>query len=109
MTTAADGRQSENPREPHPSTWAHVDLAELLAAAGNQVAQRRNGSLVSGHEPVHASRSGSCLVVWPESGRWWCSSCRQGGDAISLLMGLEGKTFPQARIAIVRRFGLGRS
>lgn len=62
------------------------------------------GKLV-GSCPWHSSRSGACLIVWPAEGRWWCSSCRRGGDAIRLLALLEGISVHDAR----RRLGLPTS
>src|SRR5688572_28590594 len=50
-----------------PSRWAHVPLDALLAQAGNAVTRRANGTLVSGHEPMHPSRSGRCLVIWSDA------------------------------------------
>src|SRR4051794_9058880 len=57
------------------SAWQHVPLATLFEQAGNALTPRPNGTVQCGHEPVHGSRSGSCVIVWPEEGRWWCSSC----------------------------------
>ena len=88
-----------------PSPWRHVPFIQLLEEAGNQVTLRSNGKAVSGHEPVHASKSGTCLVAWTDTGRWWCSSCQQRGDAISLLMSLTGVSFLRARTQLALRFG----
>lgn len=88
-----------------PSRWSYVPIAALLAAAGNLVIERANGTAVSGHEPVHDSESGTCLVVWPSEGRWWCSSCRQGGDGVALVMGLYGWPYARARVWLGERFG----
>src|SRR5690349_24920379 len=30
--------------------------------------------------PWHASASGRCLVVFAGGARWWCRSCRRGGE-----------------------------
>src|SRR5688500_18849683 len=76
------------PPRAHPSghaqkanRWMQVDLPKLIQGAGCQLADRSDGTLVGDHATAHASRSGSCLVVWPSEGRWWCSSCKAGGDA----------------------------
>ena len=87
------------------SGWAHVPLARLFEAAGNEPYERANGTFVCGHEPVHASRSGGCLVIWPRAGRWWCSSCRQGGDAVQAVRSLHGLTFRGAVGWLVARYG----
>ncbi len=88
-----------------PSPWQHVPIADLLTEAGNVTVERANGTIVCGHEPIHGSRSGTCLVAWPAEGRWWCSSCRQGGDAVALVMSLHGRGFHRARVYLGERFG----
>jgi hypothetical protein len=80
----------------------------LLTEAGNVVRHRSNGSIVAGHEPVHSSRSRECLVIWPASGGWWCSSCRQGGDAVALVKSLRGWSYHRARVYLGERFGFPR-
>src|SRR3712207_1181172 len=46
------------------TAWLHVPLASLFEQAGNVLHARSNGTIVCGHEPVHGSRSGRCLVIW---------------------------------------------
>jgi hypothetical protein len=87
------------------SRWAHVPLDALLREAGNVVAVRRSGTATAGHEPCHPSKSNACLVVWPARGRWWCSSCRRGGDAVALVMSLRDWPYHRARIWLGERFG----
>jgi hypothetical protein len=89
-----------------PSRWRRVNLTALLEEAGNRITERPNGTFVSGHEPAHSSRSGSCLVYWPDSGRWQCSSCRQGGDGIDLLRSLTGWSYFAAASYLSERFGV---
>jgi hypothetical protein len=88
-----------------PSPWRHVPLALLLEAAGNATHERSNGTFVSGHEPVHSSKSGLCLVVWSGEGRFWCASCGRGGDAVSLLMSVQGWSYRAAARYLAVRFG----
>ena len=102
----------DRPRRPtvtdgarQPSRWVHVPLAELFAEAGNTITARANGTLESGHEPVHSSRSGRCLVIWPASGRWYCRSCRATGDAVTLVMAMYGWRYPQAAAWLEDRYG----
>jgi hypothetical protein len=87
-----------------PSRWAHVDLADLLIHLGNPI-QVVGDRLKAGHEPMHGSRSGSCLVAWPAEGRWWCSSCGRAGDAVSLVMQAHGVTYGQAADFLAGRYG----
>src|SRR5215470_10187879 len=42
--------------------WPHVPLAALLEEAGNSP-RRSGGRMVSGHESVHGSKSGTCVSV----------------------------------------------
>jgi hypothetical protein len=87
------------------SAWLHVPLGELFAAAGNQLRERPNGTIITSHEPAHGSKSGACLVIWPEEGRWWCSSCRRGGDAVQAVKSLEGASYPAAVARLIDRYG----
>src|SRR4051812_14284636 len=77
------------------SRWAHVDLTALFSHFGNPV-QAAGERLKTGHEPVHGSRSGTCVVAWPETGRWWCSSCGSSGDAAGFVMRALGTKYPAA-------------
>ncbi len=93
-------------RDDGPACWRHVPIADLLSEAGNAVTERANGTIVGGHEPCHGSRSGACLVLWPDEGRWWCSSCHQGGDAVALLMSLRGWSYRRATRYLAEHHGL---
>jgi hypothetical protein len=86
------------------SRWAHVDLADLFAHFGNPV-QAAGDRLKSGHEPVHGSRSGTCAVIWPATGRWWCSSCGRSGDAAGFVMAALGLKYPAAAEWLSERYG----
>jgi hypothetical protein len=86
------------------SRWRHVDLADLLASLGNPV--KIVGSRIkAGHEPVHSSKSRSCLVAWPAEGTWWCSSCDQSGDAATLVMQARGMSYREAAAFLAERYG----
>ena len=87
------------------SAWLHVPLGELFKQAGNVLIARTNGRIVCGHEPVHSSRSGNCLVIWSQEGRWFCTSCRAGGDAIQAVRSLEGVSYPVAIARLTSRYG----
>jgi CHC2 zinc finger len=87
-----------------PSRWVHVPLRTLIGAH-NTVQRKAAGKYVCGHEPLHRSRSGQCLVIWADEGRWWCSSCHRSGDAASWVMQVQGVTYPQAAAYLCERFG----
>jgi DNA primase len=54
---------------------------------------------------VHGSRSGTCVVAWPETGRWWCSSCGRSGDAAGFVMAALGVKYPAAAEWLTTRYG----
>ncbi|HVA90645.1 MAG TPA: CHC2 zinc finger domain-containing protein [Chloroflexota bacterium] len=70
-------------------------LAAIVAVVG-PLAPRSDGRQV-GPCPWHGSRTGSCLVVWPAEGRWWCSSCKRGGDLVKWTSLIEGIDYATAR------------
>lgn len=93
---------------PRTSRWAHVPIADLFHAAGNAAYERANGKIETGHEPLHSSKSGRCVVIEPEAGLWWCRSCRHGGDAAAFVMALHGWPYPRASVWLKERYGLPR-
>lgn len=97
------GRQDLEPA-PRPSRWQHVDLADLLAGFGNRV-QVSGGRMKSGHEPLHHSRSGTCLTAWVSEGRWWCSSCHRSGDAARFVMQALDVRYGEAAAWLTERYG----
>ena len=88
-----------------PSRWAHVPLADLFAEQGNRLHRRGDGRAETGHEPIHASRSGRCVLIDPLLGRWWCRSCRRSGDAARLVMDLRGCSYRQAAARLAAEHG----
>jgi hypothetical protein len=87
-----------------PSRWAYVDMVDLLGHFGNPV-HAAGEQLKSGHEPLHGSRSGTCLVVWRAEGRWWCSSCGRSGDAAAHVAMALGVPFSAAADWLAERYG----
>jgi hypothetical protein len=73
--------------------------AELLALIQQRVGplRARPGGQFNGPCAFHESRSGTCLVVWPDSGRWWCSSCHRSGDLVRWIAETEGISEREAR------------
>ena len=69
--------------------WPHVPIVEVIRATGVPLKPRpSDGSVhVGGHPYRHGSKSGECLVVWPEKGNWYCSSCKERGDVVDWLIG----------------------
>jgi hypothetical protein len=87
--------------------WRHADLVTLFAEAGNELKPTKNGKTYQGGHPYrHDSKSGTCLVVWPGEGRWWCSSCKAGGDAADVLVDRGTATDRnEAERILTERFG----
>jgi DNA primase len=72
--------------------------------AGRYVHLRRSGRRYVGLCPFHDDRRTPSLVIFPESGRWWCfGACNGGGDVFDFVMQAEGMSFSEA----VRRLGDG--
>lgn len=88
-----------------PSRWSHVPLARLFEEHGNVLVHKGPGKLVTGHKPLHSSRSGQCVVVWTSEGRWWCSSCHASGDAASYIMAAQELSYRQAAEWLIARYG----
>ena len=88
------------------SAWVHVPLADLFAEQGNQVHRRADRSLECGHEPLHGSNSGRCVLLDLGRGRWWCRSCRQSGDAPIYVMAVRGCGHRAAAAWLAERYGL---
>jgi hypothetical protein len=78
------------------SRWQHVPLGELFGQAGNRIHTRGDGRQETGHDPAHGSKSGRCVLLDPQTGRWWCRGCRRHGDAATLVMAWRGWTYRQA-------------
>lgn len=91
---------------PNPGNrWPQVDLIALIRESGCTLREKRPGKLVGDHAPKHGSRSGECLVIWPDEGRWHCTSCKAGGDAAGWLADLEGIPYAEAARRLEARFG----
>jgi DNA primase len=81
-----------------------VPLADLVGAY-NELYERDGGLVESAHEPIHGSKSGRCLLIDTQKGRWWCRSCRQHGDAASFVMAVHGWQYGQATAWLAERYG----
>ena len=87
------------------SVWGHVDGADLLNRLGASDVDCRADRLQSGHDWAHGSRTGGCLVFWPGEGRWWCASCRRGGDTVVLVRDAIGLDYATATDWLVEQYG----
>jgi DNA primase len=81
------------------------DAHPIEEVVGRYVGLRRAGRRFVGFCPFHDDRRTPSLVVFPESGRWWCfGACNDGGDVFDFVMRAEGVPFPEA----LRRLGGGQ-
>jgi hypothetical protein len=90
--------------ERRPSRWSHVPLAELIGEH-NHVYERGGAHLETGHEPIHGSRSGRCVLVDTGTGRWYCRSCGRSGDAAGWVMVVQDLSYAQAAAYLAERYG----
>ena len=79
--------------------------APALARSCVPVQRRGADRYECGCPAGHASKSGLCAALWraDEGWRWYCRSCRRGGDAIAWLMLAEGLAYRAACV----RLGIG--
>jgi hypothetical protein len=98
-------RDNTSPNTPSKSKWTHVSLTEVFRLAGNRLYPRANGTFDCGHEPCHGSKSGRCVTINVANGRWFCRSCRRGGDAVAAVQSLFGLDYRGAVKWLTERFG----
>jgi hypothetical protein len=69
------------------------DIVPVVESAG--VSLRRHGKELRGLCPLHADKNPS-LDVNPETNRWYCYACAEGGDAIRFVERLHRVSFKDA-------------
>ena len=82
-----------------------ADLEALFVEAGNTITRGAGGRVEAGHEPKHGSTSGSCVLLDLDDGRWYCRSCKSGGDAVTLVRDFRSCSYEEAVAYLVDRFG----
>ena len=81
------------------------DAHPIEEVVGRYVGLRRAGRRFVGFRLFHDDRRTPSLVVFPESGHWWCFRAYNGeGDVFDFAIRAEGVLFLEA----VRRLGGGR-
>lgn len=70
----------------------HTDLVALI---GQTVQLRKSGPRFVGCCPFHQEKTPS-FYVFPQTGRFKCFGCGEGGDAISFLQKRDGMSFTEA-------------
>lgn len=82
-----------------------VNIVDLV---GRYVELRRKGTDWKGLCPFHHEKTPS-LNVRPSRNTWKCFGCGAGGDVISFVMEIEGKTFPEAMQLLADLYGVSPS
>jgi len=100
----ADKKRPMNKKHSREEIERVRDAHPIEEVVGRYVQLRRSGRRYVGFCPFHDDRRTPSLVIFPESGRWWCfGACNAGGDVFDFVMQAEGVSFPEA----VRRLGGG--
>ncbi|MBM2811794.1 MAG: primase [Chloroflexi bacterium] len=79
-----------------------VDIVDLIS---QYVTLKRAGRTFKALCPFHAEKTPS-FVVFPDTGRWHCFGCGEGGDVFTFLMKHENLTFPEALRRLADRIGV---
>lgn len=100
-----EAAQSTDDSDYPASIWAHVPLAALFEQEGNVLdTSRSNGEIKTTHQPVHGSKS-NCVVIWPDRGRYHCSSCNTTGDAVDYRIALTGDSYSTVAVHLRATYG----
>src|SRR5438093_5276839 len=81
---------------------AGVDIVDLVS---QHVTLKKAGRTFKALCPFHSEKTPS-FVVFPDTGRWHCFGCGDGGDVITFLMRIENLTFPEALRRLADRIGV---
>lgn len=74
----------------------HVrDATDIVSVVSEYVVLKQRGSDFWGCCPFHNEKTPSFHVI-PQSQRWHCFGCGEGGDVFKFLVKKEGMTFPEA-------------
>ena len=65
---------------------AKIDIVEYISRFTEL---RPKGGLYEGKCPIHGSDEGTPLVVYPQSGSYYCFACESGGDVINFVKDYE--------------------
>ncbi|MDY0228359.1 MAG: CHC2 zinc finger domain-containing protein [Desulfomicrobium apsheronum] len=86
-----------------------LSLVEQRGLAPRQVSSAKGGEYASAcpfPDCVSKSATPDRFRIWPEqgeAGKYWCRGCDRNGDAINLLMELDGKNFREAAAIVGKR------
>src|SRR5438094_8300498 len=81
---------------------AAVDIVQVI---GRYVNVKKAGRTFKALCPFHTEKTPS-FVIFPETGRWHCFGCGEGGDAFSFVMKVDNLTFPEALKQLAEGVGI---
>jgi DNA primase len=90
----------------HPSPVEQIRAAiDIVALISEHVSLKKAGRTWKALCPFHTEKTPS-FVVFPDTGRWHCFGCGEGGDAFSFLMKVENLSFVEALNRLAERVGV---
>lgn len=91
------------PEEKIQEVRERVDMIALVQRHGVEL--KKSGRSYKGLCPFHGEKSPS-FYVWPDEKRFKCFGCQAGGDAISFVQRLMGKTFVDTVTDLAKELGI---
>ena len=67
---------------------------------------RPSGTTLRGRCPIHHGENEGAFMVDPDSRRWHCFRCNEGGDVIDLCRAVEGGELWESVVSLADRFGV---
>jgi hypothetical protein len=98
-------RETRVPAQHRGNRWPHVPILELFREFGATLREKPDKTCVGDHPWRHGSKSGTCVIIWPDEGRWLCRSCKASGDAAALVADYRGCSYSDACRWLEARFG----
>jgi DNA primase len=90
----------------HPSPVEQIRAAiDIVALISQHVPLKKAGRTWKALCPFHSEKTPS-FVVFPETGRWRCFGCGEGGDAFTFLMKVENLSFVEALNRLAEQLGM---
>ena len=98
--------------EPRPPYMLRRGITEIKAAvpietyAATVTDLRPSGTTLRGRCPIHHGENEGAFMVDPDSRRWHCFRCNEGGDVIDLCRAVEGGELWEAVVSLADRYGV---
>ncbi|MFZ5766600.1 MAG: DNA primase [Thermodesulfobacteriota bacterium] len=81
------------------------DAANIIEVIGEHVALRKAGARYVGLCPFHGEKTPS-FTVSEQRQMYHCFGCHESGDVLSFMMKYHHMSFPDALVALARRYGI---